>query len=429
MAEHSRKPPGACKRFWSVARGPRSWFSGSAARSRRPASERARSHEAGDGAHATDPVYGARVRFLEFAGFAGWTAAASLAGAAASGCGGIAVVPDDGSGGTSTTTSTLDPTLGCELGQADCNGSADDGCEVDLGSDPASCGSCGHDCQGGACQTAVCQPVVVATGQSYAYRLAATETSLYWTRSDGSVLRAHEGGEPEIIASGQSAPGDIAVNGTHVYWTNLGDGTIARAPLEGTGAEVVLSGLVQPWSLAVSETWLTWADNATGEVSVLPLGAGGAPSVIAVTEGAWSVALDATHVYWTTLFNASIFAWPLAGGETQTLASDLLSAADLTLSGDRLFFGTASDAGVFTVPVSGGAAVALTQKGGFGMAADAQHVYFGEYDGRLSRVPVGGGETEVLGLAPATPSDVALTSKSVYWASASADGIIMKVAK
>lgn len=353
-----------------------------------------------------------------------------IAGAAALGCGGIAVLPGAGAGGAGGGGGTTsDPTLGCDPGKADCNGAAEDGCEVDLASDPSSCGACGHGCQGGACQTSVCQPVIVATGQEIVYRLAATESALYWTRADGSVLRAREGEAPEVIAELQNGPGDIAVNGTHVYWASVGDGTIARAPLDGKGAEIVVTGLAMPWSLAVTDQSLAWTDNSTGEVTVMALDGAGAKVVVGKTEGAWGVALGSTHVYWTTLFYQQLLRAPIAGGAAETLAEGISSPQDLALSGDRVFFGTASDAGVYTVAVTGGATTKLTESGGFGVAADDTHVYFGEYDGRLARVPLGGGEVEILGLGQTTPSDVALTSKSVYWTAATSDGVLMKVAK
>ncbi len=354
-------------------------------------------------------------------------------------CGGVAVLQGDGSGGagagassssgSSTSTSTTDPTEGCPQGFADCNASPEDGCEIDLTSDPASCGTCGHDCQGGACQTSHCQPVVVAAGQEYAYRLAATEKAVYWTRADGSVLRAYEGGAPEVIAKEQYAARDIAVNDTHVYWANVGAGTLARAPLAGTGEEVVISGLTQPWSIAISSTTLVWTENETGHVYVASLDSGQAPTLLATTPGAWDVVMDATNVYWTTVFGGSVYAAPLAGGAPAMLAGDLTPPQALAISGDRLFFGTAADAGVFSVPTTGGAPTSLVEKGGFGVAADGEHVYFGEYDGRLARVPLGGGDVEVLGIGNGTVSDIALTSKSVYWTMVGNDGVILKVAK
>src|SRR6201995_2885149 len=37
---------------------------------------------------------------------------------------------------------------------------------VDLTSDPANCGVCGHSCNGGTCQASQCQPVVIALAQN-----------------------------------------------------------------------------------------------------------------------------------------------------------------------------------------------------------------------------------------------------------------------
>ncbi len=45
----------------------------------------------------------------------------------------------------------------CDPGQSACG----EAC-VDLTTDPASCGACGHDCGGGTCAARKCQPVEVA---------------------------------------------------------------------------------------------------------------------------------------------------------------------------------------------------------------------------------------------------------------------------
>jgi hypothetical protein len=259
--------------------------------------------------------------------------------------------------------------------------------------------------------------------------LAATETTLYWTRSDGSVLRAQSGSEPAILASGQKSPGDLVVDATHVYWANLGDGTIVRAPLDGGATTIVVADAGQAWSLAVSATTLSWTDNMTGDVRALSLAGGSPPITIATTQGAWSIAMDATRIYWTTLFGGSVFAAPIGGGAKTPLITGFTAPADLVLAGDRLLFGTGNDAGVYAVPLAGGEQIALASAGGFGVAADDHHVYFGEYDGRLARVPLGGGEPEVLGIGPATPTDIALTSTTVYWTAAATNGVILKVAK
>jgi hypothetical protein len=57
----------------------------------------------------------------------------------------------------SSTSASSSGGLSCPGGRADCDGSAANGCEVDLMKDPANCGACHHacmdgeHCRGGAC--------------------------------------------------------------------------------------------------------------------------------------------------------------------------------------------------------------------------------------------------------------------------------------
>jgi len=252
---------------------------------------------------------------------------------------------------------------------------------------------------------------------------------VYWTRDDGSILRAKTGEEPEILVSGQNVVGDIVVDSGFVYWATIGDGTIKRAPLEGGDVATFATVGQQPWRLAISGSFLGFTDNATGEVWAVPLALGGEPLLCATTPGAWGLAMDESRVYWTRLGFGEVLAGPIGGGMSTTLVSDFISPSDIALAGDKVVFGTVSDAGVSAVPIAGGARIELASEGGFGVAADETHVYFGMYDGRIARVPLGGGETEVLGIGPGTPGDIALTKTSVYWTVDTQEGTILKVAK
>src|ERR1700690_3522418 len=52
---------------------------------------------------------------------------------------------------------SVDVASGCEAGAMSCNGTC-----TPVGSDPANCGRCAHDCGTGAtCKAGICQPVLV----------------------------------------------------------------------------------------------------------------------------------------------------------------------------------------------------------------------------------------------------------------------------
>ena len=108
---------------------------------------------------------------------AGIAAGALALASAASGCfaldwGYSAAPGGDGGGGAAATSGTAGTgggggNTGCPAGTADCDGKPNNGCEVDLTTDPASCGACGRACSddgalappacaGGLCQAA-CQ--------------------------------------------------------------------------------------------------------------------------------------------------------------------------------------------------------------------------------------------------------------------------------
>jgi hypothetical protein len=72
------------------------------------------------------------------------------------GCGETILGSGVGAGGSGQPSSS---SSGCAAPALLCAGNC-----VTPGTDAANCGSCGHDCQGGACQSAMCQPVTLASG-------------------------------------------------------------------------------------------------------------------------------------------------------------------------------------------------------------------------------------------------------------------------
>ncbi|RYE92596.1 MAG: DUF5050 domain-containing protein, partial [Myxococcales bacterium] len=70
--------------------------------------------------------------------------------------------------------------IACQPGHAVCDGSPALGCVIDLTTDPQNCGSCGHDCQGDACEGGLCTPTTVSTGNTRPFQLLVDATHLYW---------------------------------------------------------------------------------------------------------------------------------------------------------------------------------------------------------------------------------------------------------
>ncbi|MEM6990743.1 MAG: hypothetical protein AAF721_09605, partial [Myxococcota bacterium] len=139
-------------------------------------------------------------------------------------------------------------TIVCGQGVADCDGDPANGCEADLSS-PQHCGGCGHDCLGGDCEAAICQPVTVAGGQDEPLWVEVANGTVYWTdHVPSGELRAREltmGAQVIEIASGIPLPRTLAVDATHVYWTVETTAAIGRVELDGTNPE-------EQWSAAAS---------------------------------------------------------------------------------------------------------------------------------------------------------------------------------
>ena len=120
------------------------------------------------------------------------------------------------------------------------------------------CGTCGHDCQGGACVASKCQPVALATAQNTASALA--------------------------------------LDATHVYWLNEGIGAVEQIAKTGGAYTALVSGLAGLDTLAVDSTIYGTSSPVAGLFKV-PIG-GGAPTKLTNVFGLYTgIAVDATTVY------------------------------------------------------------------------------------------------------------------------------------
>jgi hypothetical protein len=187
-----------------------------------------------------------------------------------------------GTGDTGVTASSSGTPAGCDPPFADCNGIADDGCEIDLSNDPENCGVCAQTCGGAACGGGLCAEPEVVTAGGFNYRwLALGDEHAYFTYNGGlavgGVLKVSKlGGEPELLTTGAEIGGLVLANG-FLYFTQpdvcfdstcLQSGGVRRVATDGSGA-VTLKSLSFVGDVAVDDDAVYFGgDGATWRKSL-----------------------------------------------------------------------------------------------------------------------------------------------------------------
>jgi hypothetical protein len=260
-----------------------------------------------------------------------------------------------------------------------------------LQSDGANCGSCGHDCLGGACKAGVCQPAAIVSGQPQVHSLAVDATSLYFTvdpggsPAGGSVRKVPlSGGAVTTLLSGLPSPAGIAVDASFVYWASLFGNAISKVPLDGGTPVTLVSGVAGAFGVTVDASAIYYSRIYAATVWKAPL-SGGSPTLLATLStqggGATGVAVDATHLYFGTY--SSVEEMPLAGGAINTLASGQDDPTEIVVDDAFLYWTNFYGGALIRKPLAGGPATILVPSlsiYGGGIAVDAKAIYFGITD-------------------------------------------------
>jgi len=118
------------------------------------------------------------------------------------------------------------PVAACATDQADCNGLAEDGCEVTLSSDVNHCGRCQRACFAGACEQSRCQPFLVTEGQEDITSLSADNKHVYWmTGSAADAEISVERAGKLMRAAADGSRGDVAI-ASNYYVPNFSNATM-----------------------------------------------------------------------------------------------------------------------------------------------------------------------------------------------------------
>ena len=306
---------------------------------------------------------------------------------------------------------------------------------ADLTSDPKNCGTCGHDCDGGACKSGVCQGVVLVSGQRIARSLVQDATSLYWivspSSTDSGIMKvAKSGGTPEWLVPVQSQFlwGMAVANGELYYAASEAkpDGAIMKVPVSGGTPVAVVTGRDYPASVAVDSTAVYWSEGMPGwALATAPL-AGGSAVLLAQSEGgdyrnARAIAVDSSGLFWTvsksdpSVKEAAVMKSGLQAGPATSLVSGLLEPWGILLNASVVYWTDVSDNTVSKVPSSGGDVVVLaTGENATDLAIQGDSIYWGN-SSAIRKMPVSGGTPVSIVAGQTNPGWVNVDDASVYW--------------
>jgi len=307
-------------------------------------------------------------------------------------------------------------------------GSSCDG-TIDFQTDPQNCGTCGHDCLGGACEQGACLPFVLSTEGTEPASVEVDASHVYWAAGSSIFRVSKQGGASQRVADDLWNLSDIEVDGTTVFYVTDADmeaTDVGAVPTEG-GSPTLLGKAEGPDGMAVDEGYIYWASRYLG-VYRMPKAGGAAEQLDSTTSLAVRIAIDTTSVYWflhdTGVHGDAIglIKTPIGGGFGTALVEPTGYPIDVAADGQHVFLSWRPQYGgdpnvIAQVPVAGGSVVTLDTPSDYPglLALDADNVYYTVADGTVRRVAKGGGSVEVLASGQGTPTSITVDDAAVYW--------------
>ncbi len=312
--------------------------------------------------------------------------------------------------------------------RTDANGDGG-GCDADVMTSPTSCGACGHDCLGGACDGGVCEPVLVTTG-----------TGLQSLASDGTTLFLRDVGAVHACpVSGCADAGTILatttditparrvrVTSTRVLW-NEGVHVYACAKTGCAPKVDILQNAAN--SRSVFDVWVSdaifWIAQANGvgpyayTVGSCPINGGACKTL---TSGADQylgiVAGSGFDVYWTVAGGTVRHCVGVCSPDASTSATTALTnPSSLALDDGGLWAGYSGGLAWLTtdlskaVPISSSGYVTRVLQDG----ADVFYIEATKREVRRCPAKAGACSPKTLATTSANFTDIAADPKAVYW--------------
>ncbi len=214
----------------------------------------------------------------------------------------------------------------CDTGYSDCSGAC-----VNEQLDPANCGACGHDCLGGGCFQAACQPYTVTSAN--AIRIASDGAHVFWTDATSNAamqIPAAGGTAITLQAGGSSSTLDgIAVAAGQVGFTGYGASShgvqvwqdaVGHAGATELWPNLDTGSILQPgFALSSGAEWFCVIDSSAARCCPFATGQTCVP-LSGSTYNAQYIAVNSTSFYWTDYTHVYAVPWtPTSIGSVGTL--------------------------------------------------------------------------------------------------------------
>jgi hypothetical protein len=320
---------------------------------------------------------------------------------------------------------------------------ADDGCETNLTAQ-TSCGTCGHDCQGGKCDgSGQCEPKVLANGIVYPYRVVVDGKYAFWLdQPNGAtgrrLMRVPVDGGGATQVSVESAGTGLAVDGTNVYFGSASDSVPPDAPngdLYWTPRDAGTSNAfgipTDVTAIAADGKSVYWADASNNQISKIKRdGSGGAVAVASGLQQVSTLIVDGTTLFGISEGLRDLFSVFVGGGgvtRVTTLDAGALSVTSSAIAVDstRAYTWFMDAKSVFHleqlekttfVPVRELATSSSVVSAYTPLAYASNYVYFVQNDGIYRVSTAGGAKPTLVVKTNALALAMTVYGGALYWA-------------
>lgn len=274
----------------------------------------------------------------------------------------------------------------------------------------------------------VTQPTLLASGGKEIQFVALDQDDVFWTDfALGTVSAvAKGGGDARVIAAGRESPSGVAAKDGVVYWTEFNGDMVASAPASGGASTTIAANQDGAYDVTLSGSAIYWTTFRGCTVSRID--AGKSTQLDKAKQPFSDIASAGPLVFWISFEKKSVERYDATSNTRSTIVDGGTTPPfAIATDGTNLYFGETSAAAttIGFIPTAGGGPKTLfssecTEDGGLvgtclaGLATDGTTLYF-TGEGRVRKMPVGGGEPTVVADQQARPYAVAVDDSCVYW--------------